>query len=295
MSFSASVPASSPASSGMEGIADYRFVERLGEGNHGTFWLARPPARLGPVGAELVAVKTLAQRASDQDFARMANELRIYAAVDSPYLAPVLDAGHQDGRLFYATTWFSDGSLGSPSRPLERFEIISAVADAALGAHALHEAGIAHRDIKPDNVMLERDPATGRSGERPRLRGRLGDLGLAQVIHPGQTVTGIGPVGTIEYLAPEQVQGHKASRASDIWSFGVTLHRSLTGRGVYESFPVGSLLEALRHVTASRPALSPDLGEDAAAVIGRCLDEHPGARYATAAELAGALRALVVS
>ena len=271
----------------MDGIADYIFVERLGEGNHGTFWLARPPERLGPVDGELVAVKTLVQQASDQDFRRMANELRIYAQVESPNLAPILDAGHQQGCLYYATTYYAGGSLGSPARPLDRSEVVAAVADAARGAHALHEAGIAHRDIKPDNVMLTQVGSPDGSG--PSLRAQLGDLGLAQILNPGQTVTGIGPVGTIEYLAPEQVQGHQASRATDVWALGVTLHRSLTGRGVYPEFPVGSLLEALRHVTTSRPAVAPDLDSDLAEVIGRCLDEDPSGRYPTAADLAEAL------
>ncbi|MEM9562376.1 MAG: serine/threonine-protein kinase [Actinomycetota bacterium] len=275
----------------MDGIADYRFVERLGEGNHGTFWLARPPARLGRSDGELVAVKTLVQQATDQDFARMANELRVYAAVESPHLAPVLDAGHQQGCLYYATTYYAAGSLGAPARPLERNEVIRAVADGARGAHALHEAGIAHRDIKPDNIMLERPAENGSSDAG--LRAQLADLGLAQVLNPGQTVTGIGPVGTIEYLAPEQVQGHQASRATDIWALGVTLHRSLTGRGVYPEFPLGSLLEALRHVTTSRPAVDPELDQPVGDIVARCLDEDPGARFPTGDELAAALDGLV--
>ncbi len=278
----------------MEGIADYRFIERLGEGNHGTFWLARPPSRLEQVQGDFVAVKTLAQQASDQDFKRMANELRVYAAVDSDHLVSVLDAGHQDGQLFYATPYFADGSLGAPARPLDRIEVVAAVADAARGAHALHEAGIAHRDVKPDNIMLElAGPADGSPAGGRRLWARLGDLGLAQILSPGQTVTGIGPVGTIEYLSPEQVQGHKASRASDVWALGVTLHRTLTGRGVYASFPVGSLLDALRHVTTVRPTLDSNLDDGTTSVVEQCLSESPGDRFPTALDLAEALDALV--
>ncbi|MEM7275136.1 MAG: serine/threonine-protein kinase [Actinomycetota bacterium] len=267
----------------MDGIADYRFIERLGEGNHGTFWLARPPARLQQVDAEFVAVKTLAQQASDQDFTRMANELRIYATVDSPHLVPIHDAGHQDGRLFYASAYYPDGSLGAPARPMDRAEVLTAVADAALGAHALHDAGIAHRDIKPGNIMITRNNGG--------LRAQLGDLGLAQIINPGQTVTGVGPVGTIEYLAPEQIHGQKATRASDIWALGVTLHRALTGRGVYPSFPVETLLDALRYVLTVRPEVDPELTPGVAEVVRRCLLEDPVDRFPTAAALAAALQA----
>lgn len=267
----------------MQGIADYQFIERLGEGNHGTFWLARPPERLGPIDAEFVAVKTLAQQASDQDYKRMANELRVYATVDSPYLVPIFDAGHQDGCLFYATTYFADGSLAAPARPMDRSEVLEAVASAAEGAHALHEAGIAHRDIKPGNILIDR------SGDSGKMRAQLGDLGLAQIINPGQTVTGIGPVGTIEYLAPELVQGRPASRASDIWALGITLHRTIAGRGVYESFPVDSLLEALRYVLTVRPAIDPELPPGVAEIVERCLVEIPSSRFATATELAAAL------
>lgn len=278
----------------MDGIADYNFVERLGEGNHGTFWLARRPARLDRTDAEFVAVKTLAQQATDQDFARMANELRVYAAVVSPYLAPIYDAGQHNGRLFYATSYFEDGSLGAPARPMGRSEVVAAVADAAMGAHALHEAGIAHRDIKPANIMLTRTTGDGETTEESPACAMLADLGLAQVINPGQTVTGIGPVGTIEYLAPEQVQGRKASRASDVWALGVTLHRAVTGRSVYQTLPVDSLVEALRHVMTARPSLDETIGHSLTPIIDRCLLEEPSDRFTTAAQLAEELRAVKV-
>lgn len=265
------------------GIADYVFVERLGTGNHGEFWLAVPPDRLERPPGEHVAIKTLAQRATDADFRRMANELRVYAGVDSAFLVPVLDAGQQRGRLFYATPYFADGSLGSPARPLQRAEVRTAIADAARAAHALHEAGIAHRDIKPSNVLLDRG------------RGRLSDLGLAQIINPGQTVTGIGPVGTIEYLSPEVVRGDRASRGSDIWALGVALHRVLTGRPVYHDLPTSSLLEALRRVLRDRPVIDPSLVDEERTIVERCLATEPADRFGTAIELAEAIEEVVAT
>jgi serine/threonine protein kinase len=260
----------------MRGIADYHFVELLGEGNHGMFWKANTPPRLD-IGSEHVAVKVLAHRATDDDVVRFGKELRHYAAVDAPELVPVLDAGHQDGRLYYAAPWYRRGSLDRAVGPLGRGDIVTAVADAARAAHALHEAGLAHRDIKPANITIDDDGG-----------GRLGDLGLAQALSPGKTVTGIGPVGAVEYLAPELVRGERASRASDIWALGATLHQALTGCSLYPGLP-GDLLGALRHVVSARPVVDTMASPAEAEVIAWTLESEPGRRPSTAAELATAL------
>ncbi len=260
----------------MNGIADYVFLRHLGDGNHGSFWLARPPERLGTT-QESVAVKVLAQRATEDDFRRMTNELRIYSLVECADLVEILDAGHDDGQLFYTTMFHENGSLDRPSRPLDRPTIINAVAAASRAAHQLHQHGIAHRDIKPANILLDGD------------HGRLADLGLAQIINPGQTVTGIGPVGTIEFLAPEVIRGEPATRASDIWALGVTLHSVLTGRPLYHGLRTATLLDALRQVLTDRPVIDPSLKGNERAIVERCLMPEPGDRFATAADLAADL------
>ncbi len=269
----------------MQGIADYEFIRPLGDGNHGSFWLAKPPARLGLSGTgadgeseTLVAVKTLAEWANDAAFSRMANELKLYASVDSPYLVELYDAGQQDGVLYYAGEYFPDGSLGQPSRPLNRQEVLFAVADAADAAHALHEVGVAHRDIKPGNIMVT---STG---------AKLGDLGLAQILNPGQTVTGIGPVGTIAYLAPEIIRGEAATRATDIWALGATLHQALTGRLIFPDVPESSLLDALRHVLHREPTLAEPLSVGETDIITTALAAEAADRHPTSAALASDIR-----
>jgi eukaryotic-like serine/threonine-protein kinase len=256
----------------VRGIADYRFVRMLGEGNHGRFWLAPPPERLG-LSVDYVTVKTLTRHASDDDFRRMANELRLYATVDSPYLVKVLDAGQQDGILFYACEYVPGGSIAEQGTGSVA-AVMTAVACAARAAHALHEVGVAHRDIKPENIFLTSDG------------GKLGDLGLAQALNRGQTVTGIGPIGAVEYLAPEMIRGSSGSRASDIWSLGATLHRALTGQSLYPGLPTDDVLASLRHLLATVPIISERLPDVAQAAVEACMQPDPVDRPATALELA---------
>lgn len=249
----------------MEGIADYRFERRLGEGNHGTFYLARPPARLG-LDVQHVAVKVLPGSTSDDSFRRATRELRAFASATSPYLVTLFDAGQQERTFFYSMEYFPKGSLAQADSPLTRPEVLRAVAQAARAAHALHEAGVVHRSIKPENILLHEDGA------------RLSDLGLAQTLAPGLTVTGIGPIGSVEYVEPRILLGERGSRASDIWSLAVTLHRTLTGRGVYGDLPAQDALLAVRKVLSTRPELSPDLAEGDRALLARCLAADPADR-----------------
>ena len=152
---------------------------------------------------------------------------------------------------------------------------------AARAAHDLHEAGIAHRDIKPANILLTDDGA------------KLADLGLVQVLAPGQTITGLGAIGSVEYLDPAIMRGERASRATDIWALGVTLHRVLSRQGrLRRAARPATRLLAVRRVLSSPPTLDPSLSEAEADLVRRCLDPDLTARFRTAAEVADALDAL---
>ncbi|MEZ5141058.1 MAG: protein kinase [Acidimicrobiales bacterium] len=204
----------------------------------------------------------------------------MFAGVRSPYLVALYDAGQEDGTFYYAMAYHPMGSLASPARALTRTEILRAVAHAAHAAHALHEAGVVHRDIKPANILLHDDGA------------HLSDLGLAQILNPGQTTTGVGPVTSVEFLDPAIIRGEPASRATDIYALGATLHRALTGQGIHGELPARDALLALRRVLASPPTLDASLDPATAALVGACLEPDPLRRPATAADVAGRIEAL---
>ena len=264
------------------GIADYELVRPLGEGSFGETYLAKRPKRV-PVDDEFLAVKVFTGRTTDDSFRRATRQLRIFATVGSPHLVRLFDAGQDGGNFYYAMEYLPLGSLASPARPLEHDHVLRAVADAARAAHALHEAGYVHQDIKPANVLLVDDG------------GRLSDLGLAQILNPGQTVTSMGALGSVEFMDPAIMRGERASRASDIWSLGMTLHRALSGVGVYGELPERDPLLAIRTVLNTEPAVSATLAPTEAAVVRACLDPDPAARPATGALLAARIDALVTS
>ncbi len=167
-----------------------------------------------------------------------------------------------------------------PGQPISQAEAITAIRDAAIAVSALHAAGLVHRDIKPGNIMLHEHG------------GKLSDLGLAHVIAPGVTVTGMGPVASIEYTDPEQLQGAPAGPATDVWSLGVTLHRAISGNGIYgEDLPADDGLLALRRVLSTPIQLAPGLPPAAAELIADATG--PSAKRPSAAQFAERLAPLL--
>lgn len=261
------------------GIADYRFVRLLGAGNHGVFYLANCPPRLR-IDAEFVAVKVLSGSNSQDTFRRATRELAAFAAVRSPYLVTLYDAGQQGDDLYYSMEYLPAGSLADAAGQVGPRQVLVAVADAARAAHALHEAGIAHNDIKPANIMLHDGGA------------KLSDLGLSQLLTPGLTITGLGSAGSVEFLDPAVIRGEIPSRATDIFALGSTLHRALTGAGMYGELPSDSTMVAMRRVLSHQPEISASLPPGVREVIAAAIAADPAARPATAAELAERIDAL---
>lgn len=269
------------SSSTGEAFGDYRLVDTLRAADHASTYLARPPERLG-VTDDHVELKLLGSRGSAEDFKRFSNEIRLLHSLRSDHLAELLDAGSVGGTLFLVTRHSPDGTLESRGSALDVSARLLVVADAARGAHELHEVGVAHRDLRPDNIAV--------SGGR----GRILDLGLAQMAAGTSATLGVGPIGSLAFGDPELLASGRAGRSTDIWSLGMVLHDVAGGAPPYGVIPTGSLLEALRHLVRTTPVVDPSLDADVRAVVARCM-APPDERYATAAELADALDALVRS
>lgn len=250
-------------------VGDYELVRSLGVGADGRTWLARPPGRLG-LAADLVAIEVLDRPVRDAGFAAIVEVLQVVAAVRSPHLVRLLDVGRA-GRLgWVAFEWPALGSLAAPARPLGRTDAVRAVAAAARGAHALHQAGLAHGAVSPSTVLLGAQGAA------------LGPLALGRFVEPGLVLDGDRTLIDLDCTDPGMLLGEPPSRASDVWSLGATLHRVLTGASLVGVVPDVDVSLALRRFLAARPTLAGPLSPGCARVVIDCLHEDPADRPTTA-------------
>jgi serine/threonine protein kinase len=263
-------------------VAGYDVVRQLGEGGHGRCYLVRPPARLG-LADEFVVLKMFNDRVSEQAYERGVRELRAFAAVRSGYVVRVFDAV-LEASFGYAMEYFPLGSLAAPAHPPKRADVLTALEHAARAAHALHEAGHAHGDLRPGNVLLARGP-------NGVIGGRLSDPELARVLTPGTALTGMGRASALEFADPELLAGAHPSRRTEVWALGATIHRVLSGAGLHGELPDPQPLLAIRRLLTARPQVHPGLAPAEAALVRDCIAEGE-ARIGTAAAVADRLAAL---
>jgi serine/threonine protein kinase len=267
-------------------LKHYVIESKLGQGGMGVVYRARD-TRLG----RAVALKVLASEvtADPERRRRFVREARAAAAVTHPAVAQVYDVDEVDDVIFIAME-FVEGRTVRQMIAAHEVDILRAM-DIAIqigsGLAKAHEAGIVHRDIKADNVMVT-----------PEGHAKLLDFGLAKLVQPDSSAdsssemttrgassapTQAGMVlGTIAYMSPEQARGRAVDQRSDIFSLGVLLYEMSTGQMPFAgASPIDTMhaiaFDEARPVTELRPGLPPDLQR----VVGRCLRKEPEDRYQT--------------
>jgi len=247
------------------------------------------------------AIKVMhANLAADPTFrARFLREARAAATLKHPNIVEVYEFGEQSGHLYLVMELMTSGSVRTllqreAGQPLPLALGLDLVRQAAEGLAAAHAQGIVHRDIKPDNLLLNPVSGMGQATERYQLK--ISDFGLARMAEGGGLSTSAGPMGTLAYMSPEQCQSLPLDGRSDLYSLGVVLYEVTTG---YQPFQINTLSDAFnKHVNvAPRPPreVYPNLPPRLEAIILRCLAKKPEERYANATELAAALKALLDS
>ncbi len=258
-------------------VGHYKVLEKLGEGGMGVVYKAQDLTL-----DRQVALKFLPAHvsASDETKARFLQEAKAAAALNHANICTIHGVDEAGGTMFIVMEYVDGGTLRSKIPYASVDEAATIAAQIAEALQEAHVKGIVHRDIKADNIMLT---AKGQA--------KVMDFGLAKLKGSLKLTRTSSTVGTLAYMAPEQIQGGSVDTRSDIFSFGVLLFEMLTGktpfRGEHEAAMLYSIVnEEPQGIEASRQDVSPLL----AALIARCLEKDPADRFQHMDDIVSELR-----
>ncbi|HYX86103.1 MAG TPA: serine/threonine-protein kinase [Gaiellales bacterium] len=259
-------------------IGRFRIDATLGRGGMAVVYLAHDTELGRPV-----ALKLLADHAAEDDAfrARFAREARIAARLSHPNIVPLFDAGEHDGRPFIVMEYVKGETLADTLAREGRLppdRVVDIGRQCCAGLAFAHDAGLVHRDVKPQNLLVTRDGVV-----------KIADFGVAWALDQTRlTLTG-SIVGTARYLAPEQTGGDQITPAADVYALGVVLYELLAGRAPHEGGSLPELVIAKRNQeVAPLRTLRADVPATLDAAVLACLSVSPGERPAADA-LAGRL------
>lgn len=258
-------------------ISHYRILDKLGEGGMGVVYKAHD-TKLD----RIVALKFLSHRldSNDTEQSRFVQEARAAAAVNHPNVCSVIDVREENGEQFIVMEFVDGVTLRQKSPVASINEAIGYAIQIGEALQAAHVKGIVHRDVKSENILVTTDG-----------RVKVMDFGLAKLKGSLRMTRTNSTLGTLAYMAPEQVQGGEVDARSDIFSFGVVLFEMLTGkfpfRGEHDAAIMYSILN---EQPASVSSLRPDVPEGIDRVIQRALEKDPAERFQHVDDMVSELR-----
>jgi serine/threonine protein kinase len=255
-------------------FAGYEVESVVGAGGIGILYRARQLRLDRPVALKLVESEVARDPVVRE---RLRREARMVAALDHPNVVPLYEAGEEDGSVYIVTRWVEGIELGTlihDQGPLSPERAARTAAQIGAALEVAHEQGLVHRDVKPSNVILT-----------PEDHAYLTDFGLAKRAETAPGLTGADRMlGTVDYVAPEQIEGSDPDARGDIYSLGCVLYESLSGEPPFASHQ-GGMAKMWAQLNAEPPPLrerrsdvSPALDD----VVKRAMAKSPGERPAAA-------------
>ncbi len=259
-------------------LGPYRLEELIGRGGMATVYRAHQTSMQRDV-----AIKVMAPHlaGSPEFVARFEREARVIARLQHPHILPVIDFGQADGYIYLVMRLVQGGVLGDKLRqPLSLSQVARFLEQIASALEYAHKQGVVHRDLKPTNVLLDKEDNV-----------YLTDFGIAKMIAgttTGMSLTATGNVmGTPAYMAPEQWRSEPVDARTDIYALGIMLYEMLLGALPFQSdTPFGLMYKHFDQPPPPPRVLHPDLPLAVEQVVLRALAKQPDARYSSAQQMA---------
>jgi serine/threonine-protein kinase len=267
-------------------VGPFRVIRLLGRGGMGIVYLARDEARDADIAVKVLRPAVAAALAVSDTRERFLREIRVGSRVSHPSLVPVLESGESDGRLWFTMPYVDGPTLRERLNAERRLGVADAMRVGRQMSDALahlHEQGIVHRDVKPENVLDASDGVA-----------RLADFGVARALDLADmdgalTVPGAA-IGTPRYMSPEQARGEKVGTYTDVYALGGLMYEMLTGERPFRGAALRAVLTG--RSTAPPPdvrTVRPEVPAAVAVAMQRALAPEPRDRLANAAEMRSAI------
>jgi tRNA A-37 threonylcarbamoyl transferase component Bud32 len=258
-------------------FGDFELLEEIARGGMGVVWKARQTSLNRDVALKMIRAGALA---SPEEVQRFLREAEAAANLQHPNIVAIHEVGQHDGQHYFTMDYVAGRDLGAlvedgPLSPNQAAGYVKIIAEAI---HFAHQRGILHRDLKPQNVLID-------AADQPRIT----DFGLAKIMKDGSRLTQSGAImGSPSYMPPEQAAGRHGDLgpASDVYALGAMLYELLTGRPPFRGATVlDTLLEVIEAEPVGPRRLKADIPPNLETICLKCLEKAPSARYPTARAL----------